>query len=224
MLTIPSLIRTLLKRCYFGKFDFSDRKSRNELITEYLVQQKISQILNIGGGGSRYLSHPMLDVFEVDIQGDNDLTIDLEKLSVLPFKDSSFEAVTCLDSLEHLNNFHLIFEESLRISRKGLLVTLPNSTRDVMSLVKRDTRYLNYPDRGSMTKYYGLPLVADVDRHKWFIMGIDVLRFLSEKVLNRQHEVVFLIPSKFRILMKIFPYITFNFLLRTYVFWIEKKE
>jgi len=214
----------LQKRCHYGKFDFSDRKSRNKVVTQYLMKQKINQVLNIGGGGSRHLTHPMLNVFEIDIQGDNDLTIDLEKSPVLPFKDSSFEAVTCLDSLEHLSNFHQIFEESLRVSRKGLLVTLPNSTRDIMSLVKRDSRYLNYRDRGSMTKYYGLTLDAEVDRHKWFIMGMDVLRFLSEKVLNGQYEVIFLIPSKFRILMKIFPYTTFNFFLRTYIFYIEKKE
>jgi len=43
------------------------------------------------------------------------LQCDLEKQ--LPFEDDSYDIVTVLDVLEHLDNPHLAFKESLRIAK-----------------------------------------------------------------------------------------------------------
>jgi SAM-dependent methyltransferase len=52
------------------------------------------------------------------------LQCDLEK--PLPFEDNSFDIVTALDVLEHLNNPHEALKELFRISRKAVFISLPN--------------------------------------------------------------------------------------------------
>lgn len=46
----------------------------------------------------------------------------------LPFEDSTFDIVTCTETIEHLENYRSILKEAFRILRKGgtLVVTTPN--------------------------------------------------------------------------------------------------
>lgn len=46
--------------------------------------------------------------------------------SNLDFEDSSFDVVTCVDVLEHVENYHSFLDELLRVSQKGVFVSTPN--------------------------------------------------------------------------------------------------
>lgn len=42
------------------------------------------------------------------------------------FPDSYFDVVSCVDVLEHVEDYHLFLNELLRISRKGVFISTPN--------------------------------------------------------------------------------------------------
>lgn len=45
---------------------------------------------------------------------------------VLEFADDSFDIVTCVDVLEHVEDYHRFLKELLRVSRKGVFISTPN--------------------------------------------------------------------------------------------------
>jgi ubiquinone/menaquinone biosynthesis C-methylase UbiE len=44
----------------------------------------------------------------------------------LPFPDNAFEVVTCVDVLEHVEDYERLIGEMLRVSRKGVFLSTPN--------------------------------------------------------------------------------------------------
>jgi SAM-dependent methyltransferase len=42
------------------------------------------------------------------------------------FPDGSFDVVTCVDCLEHVEDYHRLLKELLRVSRKGVFISTPN--------------------------------------------------------------------------------------------------
>ena len=44
----------------------------------------------------------------------------------LPFPDNSFDVVTCVDVIEHVEDFNRLIKEMLRVSRKGIFLSTPN--------------------------------------------------------------------------------------------------
>jgi SAM-dependent methyltransferase len=44
----------------------------------------------------------------------------------LDFPDDSFNIVTCVDVLEHVEDYHLLLKEMIRVSRKGIFISTPN--------------------------------------------------------------------------------------------------
>ena len=99
-------------------------------------------ILNIGGGGKRHSENALkkfninAKCIEVDISGDNDFTIDLDKIEKLPFQNNQFSFCLLTDILEHLENFHLILKESFRVTEKILLISLPIPSNVFPSIIK----------------------------------------------------------------------------------------
>ncbi len=161
---------------------YLDRAARNRFAAEQLHRTQVKRILNLGSGGARHLqaslSNNEIEVYEVDVQGDCDLKVNLDTLPNLPFGDSSFDAVCAFDVLEHLENFHLLNEEMFRVARQYVLISLPNSAAEIFYDV-----FWNRPqkqpdlDRGTFSKYYGLPLTPPTDRHRWWIYFQDIIRF-----------------------------------------------
>ena len=91
----------------------------------------------------------------------------------MPFQDKEFDFVCCLDVLEHLNNAHEIFDELARVSRKFILLSLPNN----FYLWER-IRIM----RGTIpNNKYGLPSNPPEDRHKWFFNLNNATKFISYK-------------------------------------------
>jgi SAM-dependent methyltransferase len=87
------------------------------------------------------------------------MIIDLEATPRLPFEDRAFDSVLCSDVLEHLDTLHRVFGELVRVTRKYLVVSLPNNWTNARRAIERG--------KGSFA-FYGLPADRPRDRHKWF--------------------------------------------------------
>ena len=120
----------------------------------------------------RYLSQmrPDLEYTGIDLSGEPDLRVDLEAVERLPFDDDAFDTVVCCDVLEHLNNLHHTFGELVRVSRKHLVISLPNCWTAARMRLARG--------RGDIG-LYGLPAEPPADRHKWFFSLTDGQAFVQ---------------------------------------------
>ena len=190
------------------KPNYTDREGRNSyvlnLLNEYFSETQT--ILNLGGGQKRYLKNSNFKVTEVDLEGDNDINIDLDKITKLPLENLSFDTVLALDVLEHLENFHLIFDEMVRISKKNIIISLPNSILSFYSIIKNLTQNDKY-NSGYYNKFYGLPINKPKDRHRWFLTISDIERFFKIKAKENNLSLEFIFPkldSKKSIFLKLF--------------------
>ena len=95
------------------------------------------------------------------------MIINLDKVSRLPFEDSEFDLCCAFDVLEHLEKFHLINNELLRVAKQYVLISLPNSAFEIYNNVLKNNPQKR-PDcnRGTFSKYYGLPIIEPDDRHR----------------------------------------------------------
>ena len=131
----------------------------------------------------------------VDFVGDPDVKINLEDISVLPFADGDFETVICVEVLEHLDNIHNLAKDLFRLSRKNVLISLPNAWRDARVKVERG--------RGEIA-HYGLPLVRPYDRHKWFFNAEDAASFLGDIAPDGWScELITTEPERSKVVMKL---------------------
>lgn len=108
--------------------------------------------------------------FGIDIGGNPDQVINLDQTQTLPFADSSFKTVICLEVLEHLDSLHRVFGELFRIAESNVIVSLPNCWCSARRPLERGT--------GNIA-HYGLPLEAVMDRHKWFLSTSDIVNFFT---------------------------------------------
>ena len=178
---------------------YIDRSDRNRFAAIQLQGTPINRILNLGGGGRRHLKESLkkeIEVYEVDIQGDCDLEVNLDTLKVLPFADQSFDVVCAFDVLEHLENFHLINNEMFRIAQDYVLISLPNSACDhFFDVLRNRTQKDPDVDRGVFSKFYGLPIMPPSDRHRWWINFHDVIRFYYYFSLKNNATLEFWTPK-----------------------------
>jgi ubiquinone/menaquinone biosynthesis C-methylase UbiE len=68
------------------------------------------------------------DYCQSTIVGRNPRLISLEIYDgyTLPFSDNFFDVVTCVDVIEHVEDFNQLIKEMLRVSRKGVFLGTPN--------------------------------------------------------------------------------------------------
>jgi len=93
---------------------------------------------------------------------------DWEKEKV-PARDGSYSTVICYDTLEHIDNLHEGFEDTLRLSSKYVLISLPNNWKKALNeFIKGRGRWASY----------GIPPEPPHDRHKWFFNTEDVEDFI----------------------------------------------
>ncbi len=187
LIDVASYRRMDLHRIFRGRLNnkvdarYESRESKNQFVAKEIEKLAVKTVLNIGSGVSRDLKRALpesISLFEIDRVQGMDAQIDLDKISELPFDSNSFDLCSAFDVLEHLENFHLINSELYRISRKYVLIALPNSPAEIVTSVLRnrqiDDLSLNY---GTFSKYYGLPLEPPQDRHKWWLYFQDIVRF-----------------------------------------------
>ena len=143
------------------------------------------RILSLGGGGNRYLQESLNELnsnalpFEVDFQGDNDLTLNLDTLERLPFEDNSFGFCLLTDILEHLENFHLILKESFRVTETALVISLPIPSNEFIGIIFNRRYSSDGIEGGIYSKFYGLPYKKPEDRHRWWFTYDDVISFFK---------------------------------------------
>jgi SAM-dependent methyltransferase len=124
---------------------------------------------------------PDLDYVGIDIGGNPDLHIDLETVEHLPFADREFDIVVCADVLEHLDNLHHVFGELVRVSRRFILISLPNCWSAARQPVARGKGHIGH---------YGLPAVPRPDRHKWFFSLTQARDFAAAAAAQHHLEIV----------------------------------
>lgn len=146
------------------------RDDRAHYIAERFAKFLTGKVLDVGSDTCRL--KPLLkgaDYQGVDVGGNPDLVIDLEKQR-LPFPDGTFDCVVCSDVLEHLDGLHSVFDDLVRVSRRYVIVSLPNNWANARKPIGRG--------RGSVG-HYGLPVDPPVDRHKWFFSMSEAESFVK---------------------------------------------
>lgn len=121
--------------------------------------------------------------------GDGVIACDLEK-GLPDFKDNSYDIVTALDVLEHLENCHFVLEEMIRVARKGVFVSLPN-----MFYIKFRLNFLL--GRGLSGKY-SFPEHRILDRHRWVLSFTEAERFLKANAGAHHLQVYKIVPERGR--------------------------
>lgn len=165
-----------LKQC-----TFSQRVDRSQFILEQFKEplSDVSSFLDVGcyEAPLRKLL-PDVSYTGIDIVGDPDIVCNLEQIEKLPFDDNSFESAGCFEVLEHLDAFHLIFNELFRVAQKNVLVSLPNCWCSARRPLERGS--------GNIA-HYGLPQEKPIDRHKWFINTQQIASFFKQYAQNHKN-------------------------------------
>jgi len=187
---------------------YGDRETRNRWAATLLNSMAGTELLNLGGGGQRHLEK-YLDshwhVHELDKTGNCDTKLDLDEVDRLPFSDDAFDICCAFDVLEHLEKFHLIFEEMYRVSRSTLLISLPNAGTEVPVIFRNIRNFRDPLENGVYSKFYGLPIAPPTDRHRWWLSFEDIVRFCVWIEKSRHCTVEFFIPdNEFSIKRRIF--------------------
>lgn len=151
--------------------EFAKRLDRIIFAHEQFQSWMTESVLDVGCDTAPLRSLlPNTRYFGIDIGGEPDQVIDLEKSERLPFGDSSFQTVVCFEVLEHLDGFHRIFSELFRVAKENVIVSLPNCWCSARRPLERGT---------GTVAHYGLPIEPVADRHKWFLSTSDIVAFFS---------------------------------------------
>ena len=90
-----------------------------------LVPGDVENVLDIGSAGNIFRKH---NTTCLNLEG-ADINQDLNKNQRIPREDNSFDLVVLSQVLEHLTHVEEIISESFRLSRKYILVGLPNEVK-----------------------------------------------------------------------------------------------
>ncbi len=117
----------------------------------------------------------------IDRSPQADVQHDLQRDGRLSFADAAFDTVICTDVLEHLDNLHQVFDELVRVTKKHLLVTLPNNWNAARQRLRRGHGEIGL---------YGLPLDPPPDRHRWFFSLLEAEKFLRGQAERHGLEIL----------------------------------
>lgn len=158
---------------------FADREGRAAFIAhEFASEIKDAQsVLDVGCDNNTLKKIVGPKVTGVDLYGTPDIVIDFDKEKLSRFVDDQFDFSVCTEVLEHLESFYEMNDELFRVSKRLVLISLPNS----MDIFTKWQILLN--ERAG--KFYGLPLEKPADRHRWFFSYKDVDRFYEAYAKKR---------------------------------------
>lgn len=182
---------------YYPSSPFTEREGRNRFLAQVFRDYFGPKVVNIGGGGDRCLLKYLpesTEYLEVDVYGEPDLKVNLEKDLPLPLEDNSYDTVVCTEVLEHVETIHQVFAELVRISRGYVLISLPNNfsvgfrnylfERPFSGSLEKRKKY------GKYMKFYGLPFERPPDRHKWFFDYVEAKEFLEYQAEKHDVKIV----------------------------------
>jgi SAM-dependent methyltransferase len=157
--------------------NFHERAERAKYIFDKFQQYFGRKVLDVGC--DRAILRTMARDIEytgIDVGGNPDIVLNLEKVERLPFDDAAFDCVICSDVLEHLDNLHSMFFELIRVTKRYAIVSWPNAWLPARVPIQRG--------RGSF-KHYGLPVEKIADRHKWFFNITEAMHFVHYNIEKR---------------------------------------
>jgi len=168
-------------RCkIFTKSPFDTREGRSRYAYENFKQYYGKSVLDIGGYQGALGKVFKGKYTNIDLDESADLVLNLDKIERLPFEDKSFDTVVATDVLEHLEHFHLIFDEICRCASKYIIISLPNQYSYFQSRL----------DKGfGSNKHLGLPVEVPKDRHRWFFSFIEANEFIKERGARNNFEI-----------------------------------
>ncbi|MBN1886760.1 MAG: methyltransferase domain-containing protein [Thermoflexales bacterium] len=171
---------------FYTDYQYTDRKTKARYV--WLKYQSIlrgQSILDVGADEchlKQYLDEGS-SYCGIGLGEHVERHVNLEREKV-PFPDNSFDCVLCLDVLEHLDNIHEIFDELCRVTRRHVIISLPNPWGNFYGvLCFGDYR----PDQA--IKFYGLPLESPQDRHKWFFSTEEAEKFILYRAAKNGMQV-----------------------------------
>jgi SAM-dependent methyltransferase len=155
---------------------YDSRESKSEYVFDKYQGLFEETVLDVGAD-AMYLKNKIIsnggNYLGVGYGDGIDIELNLEK-APLPFKDNEFDTVICLDVLEHLENIHAVFDELCRVSKKSIIISLPNPWSDLFTTL----RIGNHSEEEGV-KFYGLPPEKPLDRHRWFFSEKEAYNFVS---------------------------------------------
>ncbi|KKU48147.1 hypothetical protein A3H10_03510 [Candidatus Uhrbacteria bacterium RIFCSPLOWO2_12_FULL_46_10] len=201
----------------YGLYNHNDRLDRAKFVTQRFrdALQQAPRVLDVGCWNNDLKNIIGPKVYGVDIAGKPDKIVNLEKEKI-PFADQSFDCVVCADVLEHLDNLYDVFDDLLRISKKFVIISLPNN----LDIITRLMFLFNRPMR-----FYGLPAIKPNDRHKWIFSYQEAERFVASRTKVRQYSIQSFpsFPNRwyfrnpiFALLQKLYPRLIQNFFAKAY--------
>ena len=199
-----------------------DGHQRYWVINEQFSAQLQGKILDVGSRHNTLRELLKKDAQLVDKHNPALPDFDWET-TPLPFADGTFDTVVCLDTLEHIDLVHRALGDLVRVSRKYIIVSLPNcwraTTREVLSARSRSASY-------------GLPPESPHDRHKWYFNSEDIEDFMfynAQRLGLQVHSVCFHAPRRkwthtlLHLLVRVLPERYFkNLLVKTVFVCLEK--
>jgi 2-polyprenyl-3-methyl-5-hydroxy-6-metoxy-1,4-benzoquinol methylase len=185
-LKILAISRNSVRMEFKTDYVYTDRKTKAKYV--WLKYQQIlkGRILDVGAGDSflrEYLSEEA-DYCAIGLARHLDRQVDLEK-EAIPFSNNSFDCVICLDVLEHLDNIHEVFDELCRVTRKWLIISMPNPWGNFFQMLLK-----GHNSEKNAMKFYKLPLEQPEDRHKWFFSTEEAIRFIDYRATKNHMRVV----------------------------------
>ena len=216
---------------FFANALYRDYRPRNllrylciaEVFPEPLTTEKVLDVGSRDRSLEEILKRPCS---LVDKNNPNLPSWDWEKES-LPYSENAFDTIVCLDTLEHINDFHASFQDLLRVSKKNVIISLPNCWRKMFKQMLKG--------RGDVASY-GLPPEKPMDRHKWFMNTQEIEEFLAYQSAAGEHpytikKIVYHVQNtiprhriQYPLMKSLLPERYFKNLLVNNVFvWIEKK-
>ena len=168
------------------KYSYGDRKTKARYVFLKYGSILAGKVLDVGADKCYLKEHLGQEVSYTGIGlGDAvDRRVDLEKEKV-PFPDNSFDCVLCNDVLEHLDNIHEVFDELCRLTRRWLILSLPNPWGCFYSMLRT-----GYYSEGLPMKFYSLPAEPPEDRHKWFFSTEEAEKFILHRASKSGMNVV----------------------------------
>jgi len=163
-----------------------DRETKAVYVYKKYSPILVGNILDVGADACYLKQHLGKDVSYrgIGLGGKLDQQVDLEK-ELIPFGSNTFDCVLCLDVLEHLENIHAVFDELCRVTKRWVIISLPNPWHTFYSMLRNGYYGENCP-----MKFYNLPPEPPEDRHKWFFSMGEAEKFILYRSAKNEMKVV----------------------------------